>query len=407
MPTLSSRDEYIEYLEAVSSGDKLLGIRPRANLVKSYITETVRNHHERPNTAYVLASAAGLAVDDLGDGSMFRLSGSNGVVAVVEGTHTRFPVIHSTIKSTTIDKLVKDTVMSTPWVDYVWLPGRFFDSLWRWTRETVDPNRLAKLRFSFAGRYESLADGYDDLPENELTSDTDDDIDFDDRDEPIREMRRSHFEVADRVGVLDEHLQQMRLLHDPLQSTVRIRIPSGVRGGHEIYHFGKITNRSVSFAEQQKIVRLVTSMYKRVTEDTEKMLWYSTAEEADRNGVGFTGLPVVLAFPRALDLATLHRWADRTFGNRRNTFRLGGEPMWSGTDATRLHVYGIDRHLWQPISLEATRDHILVILPRGTCGNTVNRLITNVQRFLSPSVQTWIGDRPYEDMLPTALSEEP
>ncbi|MDQ3691518.1 MAG: hypothetical protein M3406_16105 [Chloroflexota bacterium] len=400
MPLLDSRDDYIEYLESESAGAEPTGARLRKNLVKSYVLETMRHHPGAPNPAETFAEVAGLAVDCLDEGTLYRLRRDHGVVALIEGADTRFPVIHSTRRTQQLDKLVRSTVTASPWLDHVWLPGRFFDALWRWTRDTSDPNRLAKLKFAYTGHYEQIADGAiaDDIDE-ELEEEVVDEgaEDFDDED-VVREVRHSQFEVADRVAYLDQRLSGMRDIYHPLQSTVRIRIPSGVRGGHEVYDFGKITNRSVSFAEQEKVVRLVIDLYRRVTEDAEEKLWYSSEPDED-GGAGFKGRPVYLDFEQPLDLMTLHTWADRTFGSKRNRFRLGGHPIWSGPDRTRLHVYGIDRHLWQPISIEATRKHILAVLPRGTCGNTINRLVTNVQQFLSPSVQAWIGEFPYAELL--------
>lgn len=403
MPLLATRDEYIDFLEGESSAAEPTGARLRKNLVKSYVIETVRDRSKAPDPAETFAAAAGLVAEKLDDGALHRLrNGSGEVVALMEGTDTRFPVIHSTLLTTPIDAIVMRAVSASPWLDHVWLPGKFFDSLWQWTRTTADSGRLAKLKFGYTAFYERLSGGIvgdDDLAGGLDDDDVDADGDDDDRhDDSITEVRRSHFEVEDRVGVLDQRLSQLRSIYNPLQSTVRIKIPSGVAGGHEVYHYGKITNRSVSFAEQQKIVRLVTSMYKEVTEDAEDMLWYGT-EEAPEDGAGFSGRPVLLEFGEPLELATLHTWADRTFGSRRNRFRLGGQPMWSGPNRTRLHVYGIDRHLWQPLSLEATRNHLLVVLPRGTCGNTINRLVTNVQHSLAPSVTTWIGEMPYAEML--------
>lgn len=395
MPSLKSREEYVDYLESEAAGAEPTGARLRTNLIKSYVIETVREASGAPNAAMIFADAAGLRLTELDDGALYTLEGDDGVVAVIEGAQTRFPVIHSTRKAQTIDPLIRSTVLSSPWLDHVWLPGRFFDALWSWTRDTVDPARLAKLKFSYTGKYERL----------DLVGPADEDDDLDAGDEPgdedgvISEIRQSQFEVADRVGVLDARLEQMRQIYDPLQSTVQIRIPSTVRGGHEVYSNGKITNRSVSFAEQQKIVRLVTDLYRRVTEDAEEKLWYSADTEVEGDGAGFTGRPVFLAFPEQLELSTLHWWADRTFGLKRNVFRLGGQPMWSGADQTRLHVYGIDRHLWQPISIEVTQDHMLAVLPSGTCGNTINRLVANVQRYLSPSVKAWVGEIPYEELL--------
>lgn len=399
MPDLPSRADYIEYLESESEGAEPTGARPRKNLVKSYVIETVRGGARSPNAAVLFAQTASLRLTELDGGSLYALSDSDGVVALIEAAETRFPVIHSTRKARTIDTIVRNAVLSSPWLDHVWLPGRFFDALWDWTRQTADPRRLAKLKFSYQARFERLdnrapADYADEADEFDG-----DDLPADDDDTAIREIRHSQFEVADRVDVLDERLGRMRTLYDPLQSTIQIRIPSTVRGGHEVYNFGKITNRSVSFAEQEKIVRLVTDLYRRVTEGAEQRLWYAAEQDAQGDGAVLRGRPVFLAFPEPLALSTLHWWAERTFSNRRNQFRLRGEPMWSGPDRTRLHVYGIDSHLWQPVRLEVTRDHLLAVLPEGTCGNTVNRLVTNVQQYLSPSVRAWIGDAPYEELL--------
>lgn len=397
MPALETRDDYVDYLESEAAGAEPTGARLRTNLVKSYVLETVREGSGAPNAAATFADTAGLQLTELDGGAIYTLAAEDGIVAVIEGAETRFPVLHSTRKAQVIDPLVKGTVLSSPWLDHIWLPGRFFDALWSWTRDTVDPGRLAKLKFSYTGKYERL-----DLP-GPVVDDNDLDVDEElvdvDEDGVISEVRQSQFEVSDRVGVLDARLEQMRNLYDPLQSTVQIRIPSTVRGGHEVYSNGKITNRSVSFAEQQKIIRLVTNLYRRVTEDAEEKLWYSADEEIPGDGAGFAGRPVYLHFPERLELSTLHWWADRTFGIKRNIFRLGGQPMWSGPDRTRLHVYGVDRHLWQPVSIEVTRDHMLAVLPAGTCGNTINRLVTNVQRYLSPSVKAWIGAFPYEELL--------
>jgi hypothetical protein len=59
----------------------------------------------------------------------------------------------------------------------------------------------------------------------------------------------------------------------------------------------------------------------------------------------------------------------------------------------------LDRHLWQPLFLEITDRQIVVIVPQGTCGNTIHRLVTNVQQFLDPGVEVWVGNQPYSDLI--------
>ncbi|MDI6735811.1 MAG: hypothetical protein QME42_06415, partial [bacterium] len=71
----------------------------------------------------------------------------------------------------------------------------------------------------------------------------------------------------------------------------------------------------------------------------------------------------------------------------------------------KVHIYGADRHLWQPIFLELTTRHAIAILPKGTCGNTIHRLVTNIQRYIDSAVEVWIGDWKYNDVISTAIKK--
>jgi len=64
-----------------------------------------------------------------------------------------------------------------------------------------------------------------------------------------------------------------------------------------------------------------------------------------------------------------------------------------------VHVYGADRHLWQPINMEFTEGGVVAILPHGTCGNTFHRLVTNIQRYVCPKIDAWLGSRPFDSFL--------
>lgn len=86
-----------------------------------------------------------------------------------------------------------------------------------------------------------------------------------------------------------------------------------------------------------------------------------------------------------------------TFSSRSGHLRLWGKPVRLG--ASKAHVYAIDEHLWQPIQLEMTRRHLLALLPHGTCGNSVNRLVTNLQRTLDPGLKASLAGVEYATML--------
>lgn len=383
LPDLDSRDAYIEFLEEEAAGGTVSGSKLERPLIRSYLLETVREQTHLPDPAGSFAAATETQASQIDHGT-YVLRSVDGVIAIMEGADTRFPVLHSTYKSDKMDALVNRGVRASAMFDHVWLAGAFFDELWQWTKTTCLPSRLAKLKFHFEGAYEDEEDAILEATEEGI-----------DEDGNLSETRRSTFEVADHVDQLDATIGRLRRVHDPLYSTVRLRIPSSVRGGHEVWNDGKVTNRSISFSEQQKVIRFVSNIYESLTTGIEEEVWYGTISD----DMGIRGKPVLLEFGHPLPASTLHEWAKRTFGSAKNRFRLGGKPIWSGSDRTRLHVYGIDRHVWQPILLEATRHHLLVVLPRGTCGNTVNRLVTNVQQQLSPKLTTWVGEFPYQEFL--------
>jgi hypothetical protein len=97
-----------------------------------------------------------------------------------------------------------------------------------------------------------------------------------------------------------------------------------------------------------------------------------------------------------LSEATFDRWIQIGF-QKRNRFKLWGDPIRLGP--TKVHVYGADRHLWQPINMEITAKQLVAILPVGTCGNTFHRLVTNIQQYVAPKINAWVGSDPFNDLV--------
>jgi hypothetical protein len=110
-----------------------------------------------------------------------------------------------------------------------------------------------------------------------------------------------------------------------------------------------------------------------------------------------SGAPVLIEFSRTLPAPTFERFVRLTFCRKENRFRLWGNPIQLGPQ--KYHVYGLDRHVWQPLFLEITDKHIVAVVPEGTCGNSIHRLVTNIQQYLDPAINVWIGDRPYDEMI--------
>ena len=133
---------------------------------------------------------------------------------------------------------------------------------------------------------------------------------------------------------------------------------------------------------------------------TEKKAWYSMYKETVTMPGQFQkliGAPVSIIFNESLSKETFDYWIKSTFGRVNNRFRLWGNPIILGPK--KVHVYGVDKHLWKPIFLELTDKHLIAIVPKGTCGNTIHRLICNIQRYIDPAAKVYIGDMEYKVMV--------
>lgn len=388
LPRLSSRREYFDYFEgySVDVKDEAAAQRLTRGLVKTYMLETVRNGATPPLPSVL--KGVGISVRQI-DENLLLLTDARlgGGVALLESMDVRHPVLYTLLDADESDPWVRRVVDASPWLDHLWLSAPLFEELWRYVERSAPQNRKTRLTFEHEGVFER---GFVDSGLDEEAS-----VEFSQTTEPI-EGRFSRVTISDSIATIRQILPRLQQAYSPLNSIVQLRMPATGRGGHDFYFDGKVTNRSDSFADHRLNVELVVDLYRRVTDLAEDTLWFSTVDAGD-TAYGLSGAPVFFRFSTPLDPETFDRWVQSTFGRRRNRFRLGGQPMRLGP--TKVHVYGIDRHLWQPLSLEITDTHILGILPKGTCGNTVHRLASNIQRWLDPDVRAWIGDQSYAALM--------
>jgi len=164
---------------------------------------------------------------------------------------------------------------------------------------------------------------------------------------------------------------------------------------------GQVTNRAESFEDHRNTVRYLYRTYKSLLERTERSAWLNPEDGSGGPSAArlFEGVPLIINFAEQLSEATFNRWVSLAF-QKRNQFRLWGEPIRLGP--TKVHVYGADRHLWQPINLDMSATRVVAILPKGTCGNTFHRLVTNVQRYVCPKIDVWLGAKPFQQLVSEA-----
>ncbi len=404
LPRLHSREDYVDHLEGFTlpTVDELQQGKLSRKLLKSYMLETARHDHAVPDLSTIFPDNVYLKrLDD----TFYRVedaSHSGNVVGLLESLQDRHPVFYTAMDVKVSNKWVHQHVDQNPWLDRLWLSSPILFELWQYVKRSTPDHRFVRLGFEHEAWYETVADYHDsassaDYEESHLISGEDDE----DTASRFIERRRSKVSLTERLGILQDKLPQLIDLYNPLHSLVQLQIPSGSHGGHVFYHDGQSTNRSDSFVEHRATVELVLKLYRSVTESAETRLWVDTTD-ATEGGFTISGAPIMIRFHEPLSEATFNRFVDLGLQRKTSRFRIGGYLTQRGP--TKVHLAAIDRHLWQPFLMEVTSKQLLGVLPSGTCGNTIHRLVTNVQRYLNPNIDVWLGSKSYTETVADSMS---
>jgi len=372
-------------------------------LVKSHLLEILDGHdQDKSQRVREIFGRQGVELKPLDD-TLFLVSDRvEGQIGFLEILRPRLVAVYSPLRSEPFSKWVRQMVMSSAELDYVWLSGLTFGVLWDLVVRLCRPNRFTRLVFTHESIFEV------DNPESETDEEEEGDTVTAGTDEDAKEIverRATSFRLVDRVGVIHERLSQLQNIYSPLYAISQLRFPSPVgRGGHDFYDNGRVTNRSESFRDHRSHLLFVMRIYEQLLKTTEQVAWYSIRESVGLPGQfgKIVGAPVTVRFRESLPQEVFDHWITATFERKRNRFRLWGHPIRLGP--TKVQVYGVDRHLWQPLFLELTATGCTAIIPNGTCGNTVHRLVTNIQRYLDPGAVAYIGDKPYTQMVQESAS---
>jgi hypothetical protein len=395
IPSFRSRQDLFDFLDDYARERKeeidRWQLGKDKGLIKSYVLETAPpNGAEQPDIATTLRTT-GWQVTPI-DGEFYRVDSVEGKpLGYLEPLSSRYLILHSIEEARWADKTVKGDVRETASLDSMWLAGGLFSNLWQILILPQLPDRYVKLKFEYLARFQ---DGTEEAEE------VDGDLEDDWAGEEIEERRASSLMIAERMDQVAQFLPGLQDLHRPFKAIKMLRIPSTTgRGGHEFWAWGKITHRAPDFRDGRSQILSVTRLYEQVTEAIEHTIWLQAEETklGDSTDTRLTGAPVTLEFDPPLDVPTFQNFVTTTFERGQGPLRLWGNPIHLGEK--KVHVYGIDLHLWQRIYLDLTPKRFVVVLPRGTCGNTVHRLVTNTQRYLDPGVRTFIGDKPYDDLI--------
>ena len=396
---IRDRHQIIRFFDgyAIERMEELDERKLKRPLVKSQLLEILDGDEVRtPQGLQTILSRRGVHLEPLDEWLFLATDRQTGEIGFLERLRPRIVAIYSTMKSDDFRRCIRHFVLRSPEIDHVWLSGLTFGVLWELVARLSRPHRFTRLVFTHDSIFDidsassELEEGeeetFQDSGEEEL--------------EQVIERRATSFRLIDRVGVIQEKLEALQKLYSPLYAISQMRFPSPVgRGGHDFYDNGRVTNRSESFRDHRSHLLFVVRIYEQLLKSTEEQACYSIQESVAVPGQfrKIVGAPVVIRFREPLTPSVFDYWIAATFERKRNRFRLWGHPIRLGP--TKVHVYGVDRHLWQPLFLELTAKGCTAIIPNGTCGNTVHRLVTNIQRYLDPGAEAFIGDKPYKQMV--------
>lgn len=412
----ADRFEVYRFFNGIAAeGREVLGQRrSRVPLVKSFLLEhvssrggaTVRTpedilHNLQADTKRI--DETFLEVSDR-DGE----PGSNDVeprtVGYIEQFGERFFAYYTSDELQRATKRVNRWITHSPDLDSSWFSSQLLQRLWDTDVSRRGDERFGKLTFRHESIFEMPEDDAVDSPAENSDDDAEEENDTDDQ--PDFERRKARFQMADRIGRIKASLGNLQDNYSPLHALYALRFPSRVgRGCHDLYQQGRITNRSESFEEHRNMVRYLYRTYGTMLALTEDTAWHrlESTPASLRTNVGAKGVPLIVQFKERLSEPTFKHWVTRAFQKRNPFFKLWGEPIWLGP--TKVHVYGADRHLWQPVNIEMTEKSLVAILPQGTCGNTFHRLVTNIQTYVCPSIEAWLGGESFQSIVDNSIAK--
>jgi len=136
-----------------------------------------------------------------------------------------------------------------------------------------------------------------------------------------------------------------------------------------------------SFVHHAQFVRAVIDRYSFLVERVERLALKFEALEVGgklvsgtgEGGARYSGTPIGIEFARRIN--NLPRFCAELF-NSRAPFRLWGQPVIVDNFAT---VDAVDLHVGQRVRIDVGVDWMRIYILTGSCGNTVVRLVSNLQ----------------------------
>lgn len=253
----------------------------------------------------------------------------------------RFWSFHTDMPTEDATRFLREQVERRRDLDWMWLPSGHLRSPW----PDSAPRRV-RTRFD-GGRF---------LPEDSAVSDL-----------RVQLSGRAAEHLLDAIQGMPEYRSAVSF--DSVQTTLAVEDMGVITEG--LTREGRFAAFGDSFELHLAFVRNVVSHYRAFVELCEQkaVAWNSFP---DGGGV-VSGGPITIKFIRTID--DMDRFVNELLAVRR-PFRLWGL---AETVAGTAQVEAVDLHVGQRIRFDIGPDWLRVYLDEGSCGNTVARLVSNLQ----------------------------
>lgn len=384
-----SSDQVLEYLEEYSSTAKnqINNEKLKNNLLKSYVFETFDKELQINNKTVNLSTEIKDLFENKStkikqiDEIFYEIIMNDRAVGFIEQLNDRFCTLYTTEASKKSDQWTQLILKESTILDSLWISGIMFDEFLKELTEYHNPLRYTKMKFEFNAMFQQSL----------LTEDID----------LKNEHKISSVTLVEELSGITEKLSGAREYFPSFYSVGSLRFPSNVgKGGHDVYQNGKFTNRSDSFSDHRQQLKQVVNSYELITKKIESQTWLEVETVQGKNNFissNFKASPVTIKFKKPLQVSAFNNFVETTFPKGRGPFKIFGEIKRISLE--RVHIYGIDLHLWQNVFLDLSSEQFILFLPKGTCGNTIHRLITNIQKFLEPELLVYIGNNLYSEII--------
>lgn len=280
-------------------------------------------------------------------------------------TNPRFWIMNSAVKAKQSDMIFRN-ILKEESMDNIWLPSTFINDLDKY------------------GKLYGLGVSYTELLKQES---------------PYAEID-SYFENDDKLTLNIKKLNTTKMLNVLQQSDFKeniaiskislLKYEENLAGGQsdfivdDITYFGKFTAKGTSYAKHSHLVNSIFNEYGEKVKDLEKNFAFQYLDLEDENN-SIEGRVLNLIFGRKnIDIVRL---VDLLVSGSK-PFRLWGIPSWESKSRCLVRVLDLHNgNFAKSMDLDITPADIKIILPKGACGNTLARLVTNIHQNIDATAQ--------------------